>query len=119
MDIAKYKIQVTEEIVEPMISFMEDCGEDAEYTKKDVAKCETLILNYLSALEALAEPSDAAIMAQVKKVVLALNKLNEKTDYSLIETDAREAIWDVIQSSAIECGLQTEEEDITGEWRDW
>ena len=58
-------------------------------------------------------------MEQVKNLVLALNRLNEKTDYSLIETDARECIWEIIQSSAVECGLREASEDVTEEWREW
>ena len=67
----------------------------------------------------LEEPSDEEIMNQVKELVLALNDLNEKTDYSLIETDAREAIWEIIQTSAIDCGLKEYGDDITEEWREW
>ena len=55
----------------------------------------------------------------VKKLVLALNKLNEKTDYCLLETEERESIWEIIQNSAVECGLVNPEDDITEEWREW
>ena len=63
-------------------------------------------------------------MKQVEAVVLALNHLNEETDYCLIETDEREALWQVIQESAVECGLSAKcieenEGDVTGAWREW
>lgn len=58
-------------------------------------------------------------MEHVKKVVLALNKLNDKTDCCLIETDAREEIWQIIQDSAVECGVSPTIEDVTEEWREW
>ena len=101
-----------------MTEFMNDC-EDCGFTQKDVAKCEALILEYLVALESITEPANKEIMKHVKKLVLALNKLNEKTDYCLLETEERESIWEIIQNSAVECGLTNPEDDITEEWREW
>lgn len=113
-----YKKKVKENVISVMLGYMsedEDCG----YSKKDVKTCERLLLEYLDKLGNLSNPTDEVIMEQVKKVVLALNKLNDKTDCSLIETDAREEIWLIIQGSAIECGLTPYTEDITEEWREW
>ena len=113
-----YKNQVKENVVAAMLDYMsedEDCG----YSKKDVQKCERVLLEYLDKLGGLTNPTDELIMEQVKKAVLALNKLNNKTDYCLIETDAREAIWQVIQNSAVDCGLSSSLEDVTEEWREW
>ena len=78
-----------------------------------------MILEYLVALESITEPANKEIMKHVKKLVLALNKLNEKTDYCLLETEERESIWEIIQNSAVECGLTNPEDDITEEWREW
>lgn len=113
-----YKKQVKENVVAAMLDYMleeEDCG----YSKKDVKKCECLLLEYLDKLSNITNPTDELIMEQVKNVVIALNKLNDKTDYSLIETDAREEIWQIIQGSAVECGLSSSNEDVTEEWREW
>ena len=118
MNLNEYKEKVVEIVIEPMISFMED-WDDSDYTMEDVEACKTLIYTYLEALAAMAEPTDEAIMEQVKTLVLALNDLNEKTDYSLIETEAREAIWEVVQTSAVDCGLKEYGDDITEEWREW
>lgn len=118
MDIAKYMAKTTEIVVTPMIEFLEEWGGDG-YTREDVEKCEVLIHRYLTALDKLDAPTNEAIMEQVKLLVLALNDLNEATDYALIETEAREAIWEVIQTSAVDCGLQDAPEDVTEEWRDW
>ena len=101
-----------------MTEFMNDC-EDCGFTQKDIAKCEALILEYLVALESITEPANKEIMKHVKKLVLALNKLNEKTDYCLLETEERESIWEIIQNSAVERGLTNPEDDITEEWREW
>ena len=118
MDITKHKARTTELVVTPLMEFIEEWGGE-EYTAEDVRKCEALILRYLDALADLSTPTDEAIMEQVKILVLALNDLNEETDYGLIETEAREAIWAVIQASAVDCGLQDVPDDVTGEWRDW
>ena len=118
MDIQYYKKQLQETVVDLMIEFMGD-DEDYGFSKKDIDECEALILNYLMALNGMEEPSNQQIMECVKELVLALNDLNEKTDDTLIETEEREAIWEIIQNSAVECGLTDPEDDITEEWREW
>ncbi len=118
MNLNVYKNKVIEIVIEPLIFFMEG-WDDCNYTTDDVDACKSLIYTYLEALAAMTEPSDEAIMEQVKTLVLALNDLNEKADYSLIETEAREAIWEVIQTSAVACGLKEYGDDITEEWREW
>ena len=113
-----YKKQVKENVVTAMLDYMsedEDCG----YSKKDVQKCERLLSEYLDKLGSLTDPTEKLIMEHVKRVVLALNKLNDKTDCCLIETDAREEIWQIIQDSAVECGVSPTIEDVTEEWREW
>ena len=118
MNIDLYKKRVQDNVVDIMLDYMNedaDCG----YSKKDVQKCERLILDYIVKLGKIKKSTDELIMAQVKKLVLALNKLNEKTDYCLIETDARDEIWQIIQDCAVECGLSDPSEDITEEWREW
>ncbi len=118
MDIQAYKNQLRETIIVPMTEFMNDC-EDCGFAKNDIEKCESLILKYLSALESITKPTNKEILEHVKTLVLALNKLNEKTDYCLLETEERESIWEIIQNSAVECGLTDPEDDITEEWREW
>lgn len=118
MKIELYKKQIKENVVSAMLDYMSE-DEYCDYSKKDVQKCESLLLDYIKELSGLENPTDESIMEQVKNVVVALNKLNEKTDYSLIETDAREEIWQIIQNSAIECGLSPDIEDVTEEWREW
>ena len=118
MNIKQYKESLKNEVITPMTEYAAeepDCG----FSKRDIFKCEDIILKYLSALESIKKPDDKKIMKEVKTVVLALNKLNEKTDYSIIETMEREAIWEIIQTSAVECGLSNPSDDITEEWREW
>ena len=118
MNMNQYKKQVDETIVESMISFMTE-WDDCDYTMEDIEQCRKILYTYLDQLEAMDNPGDNEIMEQVRIAVLALNDLNEKTDYALIETEEREAIWEVIQESAIACGLKEYEDDITEEWREW
>ena len=43
MNIQNYKNQLQETFIVPMTEFINDC-EDCGFTQKDIAKCETLIL---------------------------------------------------------------------------
>ena len=119
MDISKFKAQLSENIVTPMLTFMEECSGDCDFTEKDVRKCEKILTEYLESLEKLSAPSDKKILACVKKAVLALNKLNEKADYALLETGERESICEILQNSAVACGLTDADDDVTEEWREW
>ena len=119
MDIDKYKTMLSEDVIGLMLRFMEECGEGADFTREDVAKCEAILIHYLESLVALSNPTDEAIMDCVQEAVLALNQLSEDTDYAMIETEERESICTLIQASAVECGLQDPADDITEEWREW
>ena len=119
LQLAEFKKRVTEAVVTPMLAYMEECGEECEYKRKDVAKCEKLVLEYLTSLSRLKTPDDPKIMKRVKKLVLALNQLNARTEYSLIETCEREELWEIIQDAAGASGLNEEYDDVTEEWREW
>lgn len=119
MNIELYKENLKSEVISPMLEYFTEESEDCGFTKKDIAKCEEIITKYLVALDKIKKPDDKKIMKEVKEVVIALNKLNAKTDYSIIETMEREAIWEIIQTSAVECGLENSADDITEEWREW
>ena len=121
MEIAKFKDLLSDKVIGEMISYMSFFDEDEEcpFTKEDVAKCEAILTHYLESLAALSDPTDEAIMGCVREAVLALNQLNEDTDYGMIETEERENIWALIQTSAVACGLQNPADDITDEWREW
>jgi len=119
MKLSKYKNEILENVIDPMICFMKELGEDCEYTIAHVEKCEELLMDYIFALSELDSPDEDQIMDAVQELVLALNELNEDADYSLIETDSREAICEIIQAAASECGLDNDVTDITEEWREW
>ncbi len=98
-----------------MINFIQ-FGE-AKYTKSDVEKCMSLIDNFLNEISK-SDSKEAGILS-AKKVILALNELNEKCGYGLIETEQREQIADIIILAGHLKGYNDRNEDITEEWREW
>ena len=116
MDIQRQKQRIQDVVVKPMLAMIHEYEWD-EYTEADVADCQALLEKYVEALAALPDPSDAAILAQVKQVVLALNEWNEPNDF--IGTEEREWLWEVIQQSAVDCGLKHAPDDVTEAWREW
>lgn len=118
MDFQFYLNKLKTDVTDPILEYMRDAGID-DFTAEDVARCGALLAEYLTALSELREPKDADIMAQVEKVVLALNGLNEELDYALIETVERESICELIQTAAVDCGLQDVPDDVTEDWREW
>ena len=76
-----------------------------------------ILLEFIDALSR-ADENKEIIMGQVKETVLALNVLNEKCEYELIETDQREDICKFIITAVNVAGLKTDE-DVTEEWREW
>ena len=77
-DLKEYLERVKTEVTDPILEYMQE-AEIEDFTADDVARCGELLVEYLTALSELKEPEDADIMAQVEKVVLALNELNEGT----------------------------------------
>jgi hypothetical protein len=122
MNTFKYKEKIITNVAEEMLSFMRDCeadDDDAGFTADDVEECKEILFDYIEALAGLDDPTDDDIMAEVENTVLAINELNENTGYMLIETMEREAICEIIQDAAVECGLEEEYDDVTEEWREW
>ena len=108
-------IKTSESLKRGMVEYIEP-GE-TEYTESDVEKCMTLINNFLD--EISQSESKESGMVSVKNVVLALNDLNEKCEYELIETDQREQIADIIILAGHLKGYNDRNEDITENWREW
>ena len=122
MNAIKYKEKIITSVAEEMLSFMqsvEEDGGDAGFTEDDVEECKEILFDYIEALAGLEDPTDDEILAEVESAVLAINELNENTGYMLIETMEREAICEIIQDAAVECGLEEEYDDVTEEWREW
>lgn len=98
-----------------MIEFIEP-GETA-YTVTHVHTCMKLIDDFLISFSAADSKKKA--MPFVKKVVIALNELNESCDHELIETDQREQLADIIILAGYLKGYNKRTEDITEDWREW
>jgi hypothetical protein len=115
------------EVTAPMLAYYRSWSAEGEggYTEKHIQKCADHLDAYAAEIAAIDVPAgakrDKKIMSAVKKVVLALNKLNEKTDYELLETDERESICVLITDAAVQAGLTElpEDDDVTGEWREF
>ena len=119
---AKPITEVRRCLLERMVSFMEgdenepdfDCG----YTQADIAQCAAIVDAYLADIAANTDPDEDQLRFIIKKAVLQLNDLNDSCGGSLIETDEREDLCEIILVAAQACGLTTTP-DITEEWRDW
>ncbi len=118
MKLETYKQQLMQTLIEPIREYRAEAEID-DFTDEDIDQCKSLIDSYLEALAAMDEPTDEVIMAQVEKLILALNDLDEQTNHCMIETGEREAICALVQESAIAFGLQEYSYDITEDWREW
>jgi len=115
--------EIKNKVIQGMFSYLEQIDDDnfdPGYTKDDVNKCSEILTMYLSSVLASEIHGNAfKILDLVKSTVVSLNELNDDCDYNLIETDQREAICELISSAAEKAGLESEENDITEEWREW
>jgi hypothetical protein len=103
--------------IDGMISYMKQG--DVGYAQKHVNQCVKILDRYLDKLKQLRGPgTDEKILSEAKTAVLELNSLNEKCDGSLLETDQREQICELMIVAARHAGL-TLEGDFTEEWREW
>ncbi|MGH8081628.1 MAG: hypothetical protein ACREP7_13720 [Lysobacter sp.] len=114
-------VELKSEILDGMRSYREDLaqdGADAGYGDGDIDECERIIDRFLDAIGAAERDRDAAVVA-VKRAVLALNALNARCAYNLIETDQREGLCELILGAANRVGAVGRDEDITEAWREW
>ena len=110
--------RIQTEVTGPMLEYMTEARIE-EFNGEDVARCGEFLEKFVNALGDLRWPSDKEILALTQQVVVALNELNEDTDYALIETVEREAIALLIQDAVVARGLRRVPEDVTEPWRDW
>jgi len=119
-----FKEKKNEDILRSMIDYLNFDNEDSDadfecgYTQENIDECAAILDNYIDELEKCKQ-DNTLIMECVKNVILSLNNLNEKCDYSIIETDQREYLCPFIENAAIAAGLPQPEDDITEEWREW
>ena len=75
MDIRSFQKLVVETVEAPLYAYLQEepeCG----FSKRDIKKCKNLMFSYLGKLKKITAVTDEKILKQVKKTVLALNKLN-------------------------------------------
>jgi hypothetical protein len=114
-------LELKSEILDGMRSYREDLaqdGADAGYSDGEIDECERIIDRFLDAIVA-AQGDRVAGRAAIKQAVLALNALNARCGYNLIETDQREGLCELILGAAAQAGAVQGEEDITEQWREW
>jgi len=87
------------------------------YSQNDIDDCETLLSDY--SLSMFKTHSKEEGMEIAKATILKLNALNNKCDNTLIETDEREKIAEIIILVGNKMGYNEVDEDITEEWREW
>jgi len=107
--------EIEKRLKQGMLDFIEPGT--TTYTFKDVDNCMQIISEHLSLIEQTANKEEGLKM--VEKTILALNELNEKCDYEIIETDQREDICEIIILAGNLKGYNSREDDITEEWREW
>lgn len=95
-----------------------DSGGTPAYNGADVGECGRLLDAYLAKVDAAARGDDEAVLGAMQDVVLALNALNGRCDGSLIETDQREQLCELILRAAQAAGVGSGE-DLTETWREW
>lgn len=104
-----------------MINYLEYEDEDLEdeiaYNKSDIENCMNIMNNFLEKIEIIKNKENA--LSLVEETIKKLNKLNEKCEYELIETEQREDICEIIILATNLKWLNPESEDLTEEFRDF
>lgn len=116
-ELAQLKTDLLQGMREYMIDVASE-GDDADYSESEIASCESILDGFLAKVTTADKGNTEQVMSAVKEAVLALNKLNAQCDDSLIETDQREQICELIIKAAAAAGVGSGE-DITEDWREW
>ena len=91
---------------------------DAGYTQEHIDRCSVILDDFLASLEKTpGTQRNKYIMTVVKETILGLNQLDKEC--GLIDTAEREALAKLINSATRHAGLESSEDDITLEWREW
>ncbi|CAA7193830.1 hypothetical protein [Chryseobacterium potabilaquae] len=90
---------------------------EPSYTQNDINECIALLFEYV--IEIFKTKLKNEAMGLVKSTILSLNNLNDRCDGSLIETNEREQIAEIVILASHEMGYNSVDEDITEEWRDF
>lgn len=120
---------IRKRLIDGMVDYMTPDADDDEadssfdpgYTQAEIDECGRILDDLLSSLEEVKGAGhDEAILKVVHATIERLNELNERSDCALIETEQREDLCELINTSARQAGLKAAPaEDITEEWREW
>lgn len=106
-------------LLDGMVGFMEgdEDGDpdECDYSQAEIDECMSIVDGYLTAIQTA--PSDRWIPL-IRETVESLNRLNDRCDGALIETDQREDLCQIILVAARRAGMP-EQGDVTEEWREW
>lgn len=118
------KIRLTGDLeIDNLISDLKNNMEDfmketsPSYSQKHIDECVFILTDYT--LNIYKSQSKEEGMEIVKSTILELNTLNDKSDGSLIETNEREQIAEIIILASYKMKYNSMDEDITEEWREW
>ncbi len=95
------------ELEEYMFEYYEESKADLTHIKKYIEKLE----KYKGNIE--------TVLKEVEEITLNLNSLNERCEYSLLETDEREMICSIINDAAFLAGIENNNEDLTEKYREF
>ncbi len=87
------------------------------YSERDIKACATLLERFVDELEDN-EGDEEAIKKAVKTLSLKLNKLNDRTEHTLIDSDQSDGICEFVLDAVNAAGLDIDE-DLTEQWRSW
>ena len=115
-----YKERIISEIIDEMLDFLADEGEEnAGFCKSDVRECKEILFDYINFLANIEEPCDEEILSEMENTLNSLDELNENTGGALIEAVGKEIILEIIADASEECGLKTGGEEIIEAWHEW
>ena len=108
----------------------DDCYMEQLFPDEFIDRTEHLLKAFVASIDQCSSsPNDfPQVMQHVEVLVVALNKVNEDFDHSVIETNEREELCAFIDEVIIAKGIDIEalaasqnlgRHEITDEWRDW
>lgn len=96
-----------------------------------IAETDAALSEFEAEMHTPTSRTDVELLAMVKRLVLALNRINDQhqhAGYAGYETEEREQLCDYITAvleesgidvRALEARIRAEPGDIAGKWRDW
>jgi hypothetical protein len=122
MELKQYKKRLDDEIIEPLIE-KRNSDDDCGFNSRQVMEVRKLVIKYAKTLSKL-KGKEEKVLKQMKKLIYAINKVNRKSDYCMLEggkNDTESISYKLcyfIEDIAIDAGYPEITEDITERWRE-